>query len=111
MANDELATREVEVAVGSVEVLNRAETPPFVIEDRIESDELLRLEYRYLDLRRPEMTHALRLRHEINRTIREHMDPLGFLEVQTPVLTTATPDGARDFLVPSRSLLSSSSSC
>ena len=102
MANDDLATGAVEVAVGSVEVLNRAETPPFVIEDRIEADELLRLEYRYLDLRRPEMTHALRLRHEINRTIREHMDPLGFLEVETPVLTTATPEGARDFLVPSR---------
>ena len=73
-----------------------------MIEDRIEADELLRLEYRYLDLRRPEMTRALRLRHEINRTIREHMDPLGFLEVETPVLTTATPEGARDFLVPSR---------
>ena len=102
MANDDLATGAIEVAVGSVEVLNRAETPPFVIEDRIEADELLRLEYRYLDLRRPEMTHVLRLRHEINRTIREHMDPLGFLEVETPVLTTATPEGARDFLVPSR---------
>ena len=102
MANVDLATGTVEVAVSSVEVLNRAETPPFVIEDRIEADELLRLEYRYLDLRRPEMTRGLRLRHEINRTIREHMDPLGFLEVETPVLTTATPEGARDFLVPSR---------
>ena len=102
MANVDLATGAVEVAVTSVDVLNRAETPPFVIEDRIEADELLRLEYRYLDLRRPEMTRGLRLRHEINRTIREHMDPLGFLEVETPVLTTATPEGARDFLVPSR---------
>ena len=102
MANVDLATGAVEVAVTSVEVLNRAETPPFVIEDRIEADELLRLEYRYLDLRRPEMTRGLRLRHEINRTIREHLDPLGFLEVETPVLTTATPEGARDFLVPSR---------
>src|SRR5439155_623334 len=102
MANVDLATGAVEVVVTSVEVLSRAETPPFVIEDRIEADELLRLEYRYLDLRRPEMTRALRLRHEINRTIREHMDPLGFLEVETPVLTTATPEGARDFLVPSR---------
>ena len=102
MANADLVTGAVEVAVTSVEVLNSAETPPFVIEDRTEADELLRLEYRYLDLRRPEMTRGLRLRHEINRTIREHMDPLGFLEVETPVLTTATPEGARDFLVPSR---------
>src|SRR2546423_8460698 len=73
MANVDLATGAVEVAATSVKVLNRAETPPFVIEDRIEVDELLRLEYRYLELRPLEITRALRLRHEINRTIREHM--------------------------------------
>jgi aspartyl-tRNA synthetase len=102
MANPALATGEVEVAAATLEVLNRAETPPFVIEDRIEADELLRLEYRYLDLRRPEMSRIVRLRHDINRLIREHMDARGFIEVETPMLTTSTPEGARDFLVPSR---------
>jgi aspartyl-tRNA synthetase len=102
MANPALATGEIEVAATTLEVLNPAETPPFVIEDRTEADELLRLEYRYLDLRRPEMTRIVRLRHDINRMIREHMDARGFLEVETPVLTTSTPEGARDFLVPSR---------
>jgi aspartyl-tRNA synthetase len=102
MANAGLSTGEIEVAATTLEVLNPAETPPFVIEDRTEVDELLRLEYRYLDLRRPEMTRIVRLRHDINRMIREHMDARGFLEVETPVLTTSTPEGARDFLVPSR---------
>jgi aspartyl-tRNA synthetase len=102
MANPALATGEVEIAAASLEVLNRAETPPFVIEDRTEADELLRLEYRYLDLRRPEMTRIVRLRHDINRLIRDHMDARGFVEVETPMLTTSTPEGARDFLVPSR---------
>jgi aspartyl-tRNA synthetase len=102
MANPGLATGEVEIAAASLEVLNRAETPPFVIEDRIEADELLRLEYRYLDLRRPEMTRILRLRHDLNRLIRDHMDARGFVEVETPMLTTSTPEGSRDFLVPSR---------
>ena len=85
-----------------LEVISRAETPPFPIEDRSEADELLRLEYRYLDLRRPEMTAALRMRHRINAIIHQHMDALGFLEVETPLLTRSTPEGARDFLVPSR---------
>jgi aspartyl-tRNA synthetase len=102
MANPAIATGDVEVAVAALEVLGRAETPPFVIEDRIEADELLRLEYRYLDLRRPEMTKALRLRHQVNHLMREHMDALGFVEVETPILTRSTPEGARDFLVPSR---------
>jgi aspartyl-tRNA synthetase len=102
MANPQLGTGEVEVAASELGILSRAETPPFVIEDRVEADELLRLEFRYLDLRRPEMTAALRLRHTINRLMREHMDALGFLEVETPILTRSTPEGARDFLVPSR---------
>jgi aspartyl-tRNA synthetase len=102
MANPNLGTGDVEVAASALEVLSEAETPPFVIEDRIEADELLRLEYRYLDLRRPEMTAILRMRHDVNRIMREHMDGLGFLEVETPILTRSTPEGARDFLVPSR---------
>ena len=102
MANPALATGEIEVAAAALEVLNRAETPPFVIEDRMEADEQLRLQYRYLDLRRPEMTRILRLRADVNRIMREHMDGLGFLEVETPILTRSTPEGARDFLVPSR---------
>ncbi len=100
--NPSLPTGEVEVAVQDVEILAVADTPPFPIEDRIEASEDLRLRYRYLDLRRPEMTGILQLRHAVNRVIREHMDGLGFLEVETPYLTRSTPEGARDFLVPSR---------
>ncbi|HEU4354567.1 MAG TPA: aspartate--tRNA ligase, partial [Actinomycetota bacterium] len=100
--NAQLPTGEVEVAVQSVEVLSAADTPPFPIEDRIESSEELRLRYRYLDLRRPEMSRVLRLRHDVNRIVRDHMESLGFLEIETPYLTRSTPEGARDFLVPSR---------
>ena len=100
--NPNLPTGEVEVVVDTVEVLSAADTPPFPIEDRTEADENLRLKFRYLDLRRPEMTGVLRLRHRIIRIIRDHMDALGFLEVETPILTRSTPEGARDFLVPSR---------
>jgi aspartyl-tRNA synthetase len=100
--NPELATGEVEVAVSELDVLSEAQTPPFVIEDRIEASEELRLRYRYLDLRRPEMTKVLALRHTINRIIREEMESRGFLEVETPMLGRSTPEGARDFLVPSR---------
>ena len=85
-------------------MLARSETPPFPIEDRIEVGEDLRLKYRYLDLRRPEMTKILRLRATVSRLIREHMDAHGFLEVETPLLTRSTPEGSRDFLVPSRLL-------
>ena len=102
MVNPNLATGRVEVLASELDVIGRAETPPFPIEDRGEADELLRLQYRYLDLRRPEMTAALRMRHRINAIIHDHMDSLGFLEVETPLLTRSTPEGARDFLVPSR---------
>jgi aspartyl-tRNA synthetase len=102
MQNPSLATGEVEVVASALEVLARAETPPFVIEDRVEADELLRLEYRYLDLRRPEMTQALRLRHRVTRLMHEHLDALGFVDVETPLLGRATPEGSRDFLVPAR---------
>ena len=102
MTNPQLSTGEIEVAADDLELLSEAETPPFPIEDRIEAGEDLRLRYRYLDLRRREMTENLRIRHRVNSITREHMESLGFLEVETPILTRSTPEGARDFLVPSR---------
>jgi aspartyl-tRNA synthetase len=102
MRNPHLRTGEVEVAAWELELLGDAETPPFPIEDRIEAGEELRLKYRYLDLRRAEMTEGMRIRHRVNAITRDHMESLGFLEVETPMLTRSTPEGARDFLVPSR---------
>ncbi|MDH5313265.1 MAG: aspartate--tRNA ligase [Actinomycetota bacterium] len=102
MENPDLATGEVEVAATTLQVLNASETPPFPIEDRIEAGEDLRLRYRYLDLRRPEMTKVLAMRAQIVRLMREHMDGAGFVEIETPILTRSTPEGSRDFLVPSR---------
>jgi aspartyl-tRNA synthetase len=102
MANPALGTGEIEVAAGELEVLAAADTPPFVIEDRVEAEELLRLEYRYLDLRRPEMTKALQMRARVAAMMREHLDGLGFVEIETPMLGRATPEGSRDFLVPAR---------
>jgi len=102
MVNPTLATGEIEVAATGLEIVSRAETPPFLIEDRVEAEEHLRLEYRYLDLRRPEMTNVLRLRHHVTRLMHEHLDALGFVDVETPLLGRATPEGARDFLVPAR---------
>jgi len=101
-ANAELASGEVEVLVERVEVLNTSETPPFVIEDRANASEELRLTHRYLDLRRPEMTANLVLRHRVVAAIRRYFDEMDFIEVETPILTRSTPEGARDFLVPSR---------
>lgn len=100
--NEDLATGEIEVVAGSLEVLAEAETPPFPIEDRVDADEALRLRYRYLDLRRPEMASVLALRHRTLRAIRRFLDDRGFVDVETPMLTRSTPEGARDFLVPSR---------
>jgi len=101
-ANPSLGTGEVEVAASAIEVLTESETPPFPVEDRVDVDEVLRLTYRYLDLRRPEMTRVMRLRHRVFSAIREYFDQRGFVDVETPMLTKSTPEGARDFLVPSR---------
>jgi len=100
--NPSLPTGEVEVAADAIDVLTEADTPPFPIEDRVEADEVLRLKYRYLDLRRPEMTRILVLRHRLFSIIRQFFDERGFVDVETPALTKSTPEGARDFLVPSR---------
>ena len=102
MINQALPTGSVEVAAAGLEILGESDTPPFQIEDFTEANELLRLKYRYLDLRRPEMTRRIRLRHDVSRITREHLDARGFVEVETPILTRSTPEGARDFLVPSR---------
>ena len=100
--NEKLATGEVEVAATGLEVFSPAETPPFQISEYREVDEQLRLRYRYLDLRRDRMQENLHLRHRIISSIRRFFDEEGFTEVETPMLTRATPEGARDYLVPSR---------
>ncbi len=100
--NPRLATGEVEVAASELEVINASETTPFQIEDPEEPDEKTRLEFRYLDLRRPRMTQMLQLRSRVNKIIRDFMDGREFIEVETPILTRSSPSGARDFLVPSR---------
>jgi aspartyl-tRNA synthetase len=102
MVNRALDTGDVEVAVSTLELLSGSDTPPFPIEDRTEANEDLRLKYRYLDLRRPEMTRMLGLRHRLIRTIREYLDARGFVDIETPMLGRSTPEGARDFLVPAR---------
>ncbi|MGH2555876.1 MAG: aspartate--tRNA ligase, partial [Actinomycetota bacterium] len=100
--NPSLPTGEIEVAATEIEVITEAATPPFPIEDRVDVDELIRLKYRYLDLRRPEMLRIMRLRHQLFSSIRRFFDERGFVDVETPMLTKSTPEGARDFLVPSR---------
>jgi aspartyl-tRNA synthetase len=100
--NTDLPTGEVEVAVQALTVLNEAEPPPFPLDDRTDVDEVLRLKHRYLDLRRVPMQHHLRARAAMNKAMRAAMDEQGFVEVETPMLIASTPEGARDFVVPSR---------
>src|SRR5437899_9667724 len=101
-ANPELATGEVEMTATKLHILNNSKTPPFPIEDQINAAEETRLRFRYLDLRRPKPHANLALRHKIILEIRKTMDEMGFIEVETPMLTRSTPEGARDYLVPSR---------
>jgi aspartyl-tRNA synthetase len=100
--NPKLATGEIELDAQDIQVLNEAKTPPFYIEEKVEADESIRLKYRYLDLRRPDMQQTLIMRHNTAKAIRDFLDGKGFLEIETPMLTKSTPEGARDYLVPSR---------
>ena len=100
--NPNMETGMIEIVVEELRILNSAKTPPFYIQDGIEVDEMLRLKYRYLDLRRPEMQKNLMLRHRVTKIMRDYFDRNGFLEIETPMLCKSTPEGARDFLVPSR---------
>ena len=101
-ANPDIPTGEVELVATKLHILNNAKTPPFAIEDEINASEETRLKFRYLDLRRPKPHRNLALRHKIILEIRKVMDEMGFIEVETPMLTRSTPEGARDYLVPSR---------
>jgi aspartyl-tRNA synthetase len=100
--NPSMPTGEVELAVQTFEKLADSETPPFQIDEDVDVDELLRLRYRYLDLRKERMQRAIVLRHDVAQAIRGHLNAAGFLEIETPMLTRSTPEGARDYLVPSR---------
>jgi aspartyl-tRNA synthetase len=100
--NPDMPTGEIDVAVSDVTVLNRSETPPFPIDDRVDAGEDLRLKFRYLDLRRPVLQANLALRHRLSQIARRYFDSCGFIEIETPVLMKSTPEGARDYLVPSR---------
>ncbi|MBP3869525.1 MAG: aspartate--tRNA ligase, partial [Faecalicoccus sp.] len=101
-ANKDLATGEIEVQVKSVEIINEAKTTPLIIADQTDALEDTRLQYRYLDLRRPVMQEKLIMRHKITRSMRDYLDNHDFIEIETPMLGKSTPEGARDYLVPSR---------
>ena len=102
MVNSNLKTGEIEVAVSELKILNAAKTPPFQIEDNIEVSETIKLKNRHLDLRRPGMQRNIITRHQAAAIVRQYLNDLGFLDIETPVLTKSTPEGARDYLVPSR---------
>ena len=99
---NKIATGDIEIYVTELRLLAKAETPPFEIVENSKANDMLRLKYRYLDLRRPDMQHAIATRHKITKIARDYFDENGFLEIETPVLTKSTPEGARDYLVPSR---------
>ncbi|MFJ7753219.1 aspartate--tRNA ligase [Peribacillus muralis] len=100
--NPNVSTGTVEVQAESVTILNEAKTPPFIIDERTDVSEDIRLKYRYLDLRRPAMFETLKMRNQTTKAIRDYLDGEGFLDIETPILTKSTPEGARDYLVPSR---------
>ena len=100
--NDTIPTGDVEIAVEELRILNKAETPPFEIVEHSTTAESIRLKYRYLDLRRPDLQHNILMRHRIAKIARDYFDEHGFIELETPMLIKSTPEGARDFLVPSR---------
>lgn len=100
--NPDMKTGEIEVIAEEIRILNDAETPPFYIEEGIDTNDALRLKYRYLDLRRPDMQRNMIMRHKVAKIARDYFDEQGFLEIETPMLTKSTPEGARDYLVPSR---------
>ncbi|WP_223702850.1 aspartate--tRNA ligase [Sutcliffiella deserti] len=100
--NRKMTTGGIEVQADVIEVLNAAKTPPFVLDNKTEVSEDVRLKYRYLDLRRPVMFDTLKMRHEVTKSIREFLNDQQFMEIETPILTKSTPEGARDYLVPSR---------
>lgn len=101
--NPKIKTGQVEVQVSNIEIINKSETPPFSInEENVNVDENIRLKYRYLDLRRQELAQTFKMRHQTTRSIRQYLDNNGFFDIETPVLTKSTPEGARDYLVPSR---------
>ena len=102
MVNAKMTTGEIEIAASSLEILSKSKALPFMIEDEVEASEVTRLKYRYLDLRRKPLQASLIMRHRMNQVIRNFMDQRDFLEIETPILTKSTPEGARDYLVPSR---------
>src|SRR3989338_8439328 len=102
MENSKIQTGEIEVLINKIHHINKAITPPIEIDDRIEASEEMRLKYRYLDLRRPKMQKQLMFRHKVAMTIRDYMTQHEFIEIETPMLIKTTPEGARDYLVPSR---------
>ncbi len=102
MANPDMPTGEIEVVVGKMTVLNESKTPPFEIVDEPNASDELKLKYRYLDLRRAPLQHRIKIRHQFTKAVRDYLDSQGFLEIETPLLMRSTPEGARDFIVPSR---------
>lgn len=100
--NENLNTGKIEVQAEAVTIINEAKTPPFMISDKTDASEDIRLKYRYLDFRRPVMFETLKMRHQVTKQVRDFLDAEGFLDIETPILTRSTPEGARDYLVPSR---------